>query len=872
MTHCSKFDNSISIDKDNWAVTVYCNSHCSHKTANFVFGNHHALIAIEGVEKTGDVFRQFIHLKGPNNCNNSNIALFLGSNCYCFHGRIAKVKIEPAPDGEYRYTHKSKTWLIIAEKVITMRAKAQEEQDNPAKFPIPFSFFGNQSILPPNLEVFVIDDNPFIVAISKCDKYLFTMLYDKVLKCRERGIELLENRCYYPGSILGKFGFDAVKESIDELSLSVKNHNATTFEKLSEFLNPQNSPFSWQKLLSSEKIEKIKTLFYENQTAAERQRVIENFTTDEKEFYFILSEKVEAKLDRYNREILAYSDRIHSLVGQLLIDHPILTESLQNFTQLFKTDPLAAYRQLLSMIDKSTQLVPIKPDSCLTWARKKLKIVDIELPDVGLEALVSPTKMYLERMEKTLQAIYKNASDEKFLFDIKISGNELSFKVQPVLTMGTQIDPGIRTFSFEMLSVFDSRFEIFKHLDNREEEKAIKIFNTFPLFFQNCFRSTGFIEFIIQQNRATYINFFVNQGVVFNYDNGSVLWFAYHQKSFEALGALLNDPLVELRAVSPYYGRTLLHQIIINGHNSLLKLFCRKIEERWPSFYLSFFSQTIPLRRIDFLKGLDALDLAIKYNTPAASFLIEKGMDVEKKIPKWAQDINQKKYEDSEPAYSFISRVFGWGFKRVLTAPLKMKLLSHCVSLNDSLAYSAGVHLITNQILPYSKDHLIDDNGNGPLLTVLKHTGKLSQEQILHLVDLLLSGSFPDDINQANDQGETPLIYAACNNFSILEVLLQKNGISINQQDKNGNTALHHAVKEGGKRRITALAECKNVDLNIQNGLGQTPLHLTCDKNIIKFLKDAGADDLIIDNDGIASRDIHEQNDLLFKLKYAIGL
>jgi len=68
------------------------------------------------------------------------------------------------------------------------------------------------------------------------------------------------------------------------------------------------------------------------------------------------------------------------------------------------------------------------------------------------------------------------------------------------------------------------------------------------------------------------------------------------------------------------------------------------------------------------------------------------------------------------------------------------------------------------------------------------------------IVRLLLNGKYPDDINQANGDGETSLIIAAKNDFSTVIILLQQNEINVNQQDKNGNTALHYAISAKGTK------------------------------------------------------------------------
>jgi hypothetical protein len=61
-------------------------------------------------------------------------------------------------------------------------------------------------------------------------------------------------------------------------------------------------------------------------------------------------------------------------------------------------DYLVLYRGILKLIAEHANLIPLTPDSCFTWAREKLTIIDVEIPDVGIEFLISPTKRYLTRL------------------------------------------------------------------------------------------------------------------------------------------------------------------------------------------------------------------------------------------------------------------------------------------------------------------------------------------------------------------------------------------------------------------------------------------------------------------------------------------
>jgi ankyrin repeat protein len=98
------------------------------------------------------------------------------------------------------------------------------------------------------------------------------------------------------------------------------------------------------------------------------------------------------------------------------------------------------------------------------------------------------------------------------------------------------------------------------------------------------------------------------------------------------------------------------------------------------------------------------------------------------------------------------------------------------------------------------------------------------------------------DINSANPQGETALMYAIDWSPRTVPFLLDQ-GASINVRNEWGRTALHYAI-ERGRADIVSLLIQRGADLNICDQGGMTPL--SCARNtqhtkIIKMLERAGA-------------------------------
>ena len=70
------------------------------------------------------------------------------------------------------------------------------------------------------------------------------------------------------------------------------------------------------------------------------------------------------------------------------------------------------------------------------------------------------------------------------------------------------------------------------------------------------------------------------------------------------------------------------------------------------------------------------------------------------------------------------------------------------------------------------------------------------------------------DVNLANEQGVTALMFAAEKGRSDLALLFMEKGAALNAKDKEGQTAIVHAVEEGQADMAGLLAD-KGADLSL---------------------------------------------------------
>lgn len=138
--------------------------------------------------------------------------------------------------------------------------------------------------------------------------------------------------------------------------------------------------------------------------------------------------------------------------------------------------------------------------------------------------------------------------------------------------------------------------------------------------------------------------------------------------------------------------------------------------------------------------------------------------------------------------------------------------------------------------------NFIDDDGDTPLMWA----ATLGQYKITKL--LIENGC---QINYMNSEKDSALYCAIqANKINIVELLLKHN-VDLNLKYHSDNNALLIAANHNRKKIIELLLNTKKIDVNETNIIGETALNIAVIKNskkIIKILIDAGADLEIRDN------------------------
>ena len=121
----------------------------------------------------------------------------------------------------------------------------------------------------------------------------------------------------------------------------------------------------------------------------------------------------------------------------------------------------------------------------------------------------------------------------------------------------------------------------------------------------------------------------------------------------------------------------------------------------------------------------------------------------------------------------------------------------------------------------------------------------------MKLLDFVKLGSifgvkncFPCDVNEKDDRGITPLIYAAIvGNLDMINLLLEMDA-NVNEKTHSGATALHCAASKGYLKAAQSLIR-NGADVNCRDEHNSTPLiNAVCSGNgrLVEFLLFQGVD------------------------------
>ena len=141
--------------------------------------------------------------------------------------------------------------------------------------------------------------------------------------------------------------------------------------------------------------------------------------------------------------------------------------------------------------------------------------------------------------------------------------------------------------------------------------------------------------------------------------------------------------------------------------------------------------------------------------------------------------------------------------------------------------------------------------------------GKLDPAKLQHFFDAAENGDLQAvrwliangaDVNAKNNDGWTPLLYAARKSAEVAKLLID-NGAEVNAKDEDGRTPLLYAAGNNAAEVAKLLID-NGADVNAKNKKGRTPLHWAAGENaaaVAKLLIDNGAEVNAKSNGGVTS-------------------
>ncbi|KAK4243163.1 ankyrin repeat-containing domain protein [Corynascus novoguineensis] len=145
-------------------------------------------------------------------------------------------------------------------------------------------------------------------------------------------------------------------------------------------------------------------------------------------------------------------------------------------------------------------------------------------------------------------------------------------------------------------------------------------------------------------------------------------------------------------------------------------------------------------------------------------------------------------------------------------------------------------------------------NGHEAVVKMLLDTGKATIIRHEAVVQMLLDRG-KVDVNPKDNDGWTPLLWAAMNGHEVVvQMLLDTGKVDVNSKDKDGQTPLSLAARNGYEVVVKMLLDTGKVDVNLKDKIGRTPLSWAAWRRheaVVKMLLDTGKVDADSkDNDG----------------------
>jgi len=184
--------------------------------------------------------------------------------------------------------------------------------------------------------------------------------------------------------------------------------------------------------------------------------------------------------------------------------------------------------------------------------------------------------------------------------------------------------------------------------------------------------------------------------------------------------------------------------------------------------------------------------------------------------------------------------------------------------LECDLSVEDACNILKNLVKAGANIHLPDHEGKTPFIVLCEYFHRIFRtyygscdKYTSDIFDLFFE--HPKlNINYRDNMGKNPLIYSSGPHRSLAKKLLQHKFIDVNVQNCDGLSALHYSVGQGRIDVVKLLLDNPNIDVNIRNNRGNTPLMWVLKdfkydkhKEIMEMLLNHPDIDLtLVDNDG----------------------
>ena len=377
ISYPSFFNENLTFGREKCAITLICPQE----------NDTHADLIIEKINKNENkkIYKLSFYNSGTS------------GQTFCFSQIAPEIKIIKSDStNTILFSRSTNTWIIDADKAKTLIKIAKKELHDPIEYPTAFSFYGNKSIFSPYIEKIKISNSSDLKKLYQTHPSFYRELVDISNACINKhkvGMNIFRSVFFVP-TMEGGYFIDS--ESFDEIGGETDHYQTNSDSEGNQYYSKVTVKEHLGSFVYGMKTE-IRNInnLEELKNYCEMIRI--RFEKADKEMGGISISGTRYECIKFISSVI---QNIHNrfkdvnLVVLRIFKNLKKSTFLENIISSCKSDYLMACKKLLIMVHDNSEIIRFKGHNCFTWAREKMRMVNVELGEKFSDKIIANPKWY----------------------------------------------------------------------------------------------------------------------------------------------------------------------------------------------------------------------------------------------------------------------------------------------------------------------------------------------------------------------------------------------------------------------------------------------------------------------------------------------